>query len=407
MNYTLSSNTKKFLFGLIGVGVLMLLLGAMQFEAPPAKDGEHGIGFIHELWTNLLANGVFFFGISLLAVFFIAVQYAAEAAWATVFKRIYEGVSKFLPIGAVIVLLLFIWGAGTGIYHWAHYNHLDLAPDHPDFDHLLEKKSAFLNFPLTVGMLVLFFGVYYLFHQGFLKRTNQEDEEGGVELHKKNIKASAGFLVFFGFTSVVFIWIVLMSIDAHWFSTMYSWYVFSGMWISFITITILIVNHFRSKGLMPWITSAHMHDMGKWMFAISFLWTYLFFCQFMLIWYANIPEEVMYYTARMEDYNFVFFGMMLINFVLPMLLLMDKDAKVNSKITTVVGIIIFFGHYVDTWMLITPGVMQRSGEFGLFDLGMFLMFLGGFMYFTLSQLAKKPLIVKNHPFLEESKNLGH
>ena len=391
---------------MIGIGVLMLFLGAFTYELPEGAEAQH-VGFTEKLWTNLLANSVFFFGISLLALFFIAVQYAAEAAWATVFKRIYEGVSKFLPIGAVLVLLLFIWGVTSHIYHWAHYNHLGLTPQDSGFDHLLDKKSAFLNVPLTIGMLVLFFGVYILFHKGFLKRTDKEDEEGGVEVHKKNITASAGFLVFFGFTSVVFIWLVLMSIDAHWFSTMYGWYVFAGMWISFITITILIVNHLRSKGLMPWITAAHMHDMGKWMFAISFLWTYLWFCQFMLIWYANIPEEVMYYTARMNDYPVLFWGMMLINFVFPMLMLMDKDAKVNSNITTIVGVLIFFGHFMDTWLLITPGVMKRFGDFGMFELGMFLMFLGVFLFYVMSALAKKPLIVKNHPFLEESKNLGH
>jgi hypothetical protein len=406
MNYTFSSKAKKFLGGLIIVGLLLTLLGYMTYEFDAAAEGAH-VTWGSKMWSNLLANGFFFFGISLVALFFIAMQYAAEAAWATVLKRIFEGVSIWLPIGSLVVLVAVVIGSMGHFYHWAHYNHLGLNFGDVGFDHLLDKKSAFLNSGVVIGGVALFLALYNFYHRKFLKRTDEEDNEGGLDHHKKNIKTSAIFLVIFGFTSVVLIWMVLMSIDAHWFSTLYGWYVFAGMWISFITITYMIINYLKGQGALDFVHASHMHDMGKWMFALSFLWSYLFFCQFLLIWYSNIPEEVTYYLARIQDYPVLFWGIFVINMAFPMLLLMDKDAKVNKIVVTIVGLIIFFGHYLDTWLMITPGVMKQHGSFGMFEMGMFLLFLGAFLYVILSRISKKPLMVKNHPFLDESKNLGH
>lgn len=405
MNYSISSNTKKFLGGLVAVGIILMGIGAVTTDIA-APEAAH-VTFMSKLWSNVLANSVFFFGTALLALFFIAMQYAAEAGWATVLKRIFEGVSIWLPIGSIMVLAVVAWGVFGGQYHWAHYAHMDnTAFGEINFDHLLDKKSAFLNVPFVLGGITIFLLAYNYFHRKFLARTDQEDEQGGTEIYKKNITSSAIFLVFFGFTSVVLIWMVLMSIDAHWFSTLYGWYVFSGMWISFITVSYLIINHLRGLGHMQFVTNAHLHDMGKWMFAISFLWSYLWFCQFMLIWYSNIPEEVTYYMARINDYPVLFFGTFIINFAFPMVMLMDKDAKVNKTVVTIVGLLILFGHYMDTWLLITPGVMKQYGSFGMFELGMFIMFLGLFLFVVMTRISKKPLIVKNHPFLDESKHLG-
>lgn len=406
MEYTFSSKAKKFLGGLVIVGLLLTVLGVGFYDLAPEAEAAH-VTWASKMWSNLLANGFFFFGISLIALFFIAMQYAAEAAWATVLKRIFEGVSIWLPIGSVIVLVAVVIGALGHFYHWAHYNHLGLEFGMEGFDHLLDKKSVFLNSGVVISGVAIFLLIYNVFHKKFLNRTDIEDTEGGLDHHKKNISTSAIFLVIFGFTSVVLIWMVLMSIDAHWFSTLYGWYVFAGMWISFITITYMIINYLKGQGALDFVHASHMHDMGKWMFALSFLWSYLFFCQFLLIWYSNIPEEVTYYLARIQDYTVLFWGIFVINMAFPMLMLMDKDAKVNKVVVTIVGLIIFFGHYLDTWLLITPGVMKQYGSFGMFELGMFLVFLGAFLFVVLSRISKKPLMVKNHPFLEESKNLGH
>jgi hypothetical protein len=145
--------------------------------------------------------------------------------------------------------------------------------------------------------------------------------------------------------------------------------------------------------------------MAKWMFALSFLWTYLFFSQFMLIWYANIPEEVTYYVARIQDYKLVWFGMMLVNFALPMIFLMDADAKMKKGLVVTIGAIIFLFHWFDVYTMVTPGTMKQYGHFGFLEVGMFMFFLGGFVFLVLKSLASRPLVVKNHPYLEESKHI--
>jgi len=193
-----------------------------------------------------------------------------------------------------------------------------------------------------------------------------------------------------------------MSIDTHWFSTIFGWYIFSGMWISGMVMITLLTIYLKSKGLMDFVNDSHMHDIGKWVFGVSFLWTYLFFCQFMLYWYSNIPEEITYFKARIDDYTWIFWGTMVINFIFPMLLLMSKDAKRNAGFMVFTGCIIFFGHWLDVFMIVSPGAMGPNGTVGLIEIGTFIAFLGLFLFVVLGALTKRPLLVKHHPFVQES-----
>ena len=193
-----------------------------------------------------------------------------------------------------------------------------------------------------------------------------------------------------------------MSIDTHWFSTLFGWYVFSGMWVSAMNIITILTLYLISKGYLKQVNSSHIHDMGKWVFALSFLWSYLWFSQFLLIWYSNIPEEVTYFVTRIEQYSVPFFGMFIINFALPMLILMSRDAKRNPGFLITIGTIIFIGHFIDTYMLITPGVLFEHWHFGWMEIGFFLGFTGLFLYKVLSTLTKAPLEPQNSPYLDES-----
>jgi hypothetical protein len=193
-----------------------------------------------------------------------------------------------------------------------------------------------------------------------------------------------------------------MSLEPHWFSTLYGWYVFSGMWVTAIITFIMLTLYLKSKGHLNEVNENHLHDLGKWMFAISFLWSYLWFFQMQLIWYANIPEEVSYYQFRNEHYKFPYYFMFVINFALPMLVLMSRDAKRNYKLLMFVGLVIFFGHWLDVFVMVMPGTVKQHWQFGLLEIGMFLMFLGLFIFVVLRELSKAPLVPKNHPYLEES-----
>ena len=213
---------------------------------------------------------------------------------------------------------------------------------------------------------------------------------------------AAIFLVMFAVFSSTLSWDWLMSIDTHWFSTLYGWYIFSGMWVTGLTTALIIIVYLKNKGLLPEVNENHIHDVAKWVFAISFLWSYLWFSQLMLIWYANIPEEIVYFRTRFEHYPIMFFGMFLINFVLPMIILMSRDAKRNLIFFLPVAMIIFVGHWFDIFCLVMPGTLGAHWHYGFMEIGMFIGFLGMFILIVLTNLSKAPLMVEKHPLLDES-----
>lgn len=388
LRYNVTDKTKKFTYILMGVGLVSMIAGIFIND-----DTDHH----QRTFANLLVNSFFFFSISLGALFFLAVQYAANAAWAIVFKRIFEAVSSFLPVGSVLLLVVFL----LGFFHVHHLYHW-MDADAVAHDELLQHKQPYLNMPFFLIRAIVFLGGWVFYQQWARKRSLEEDLNGGLTLYRRNITAAAGFLVFFGFTSSVAAWDWIMSIDAHWFSTLFGWYVFSGMWISALITIILVMIHLKKRGYLEYVNDSHIHDIGKWMFAISLLWTYLWFAQYMLIWYANIPEEVTYYYQRFEQYKGIFWTMMLINFVFPILLLMSRDAKRHTGFLTIVGMIIFISHWVDVFVMVMPGTVGDKWGIGFLEIGMFMLFLGFFISFILAQLAKADLLVKNHPLLEES-----
>lgn len=395
LSYTFPKKTKMWTFILMGIGLLSIIIGFFT------DHDTHGT----RTWANIYVNTFFFFSIALAATFFIAVQYAAEAAWAVVLKRVFEAVSTYLPIGAIFMII--VLGAGSlhlhHIFHWMDPELYIEGGEH--YDPIIANKKAYLNQPFFWIRALLFLGVWVYFQRLFRKRSLEEDLVGGVELHKKNITSAAIFLVFFGFTSSVAAWDWIMSIDTHWFSTLFGWYVFSGMWVSSIIFMTLLTIYLKNKGYLENVNDSHIHDMGKWMFALSFLWSYLWFSQFLLIWYANVPEEVTYYIARWEHYRFLFFFIFIINFTFPMLILMSRDAKRNQILLVFVGLIIFIGHWLDVFLMIMPGAVKENWHFGIVEIGTFLGFLGLFLNIVLTALTKAPVSVQKHPFLEESEHL--
>ena len=244
--------------------------------------------------------------------------------------------------------------------------------------------------------------VYYLYLRGFRTRSLEEDRIGGTVLHFKNYKKAATFLVFFAVFSSMSSWDWLMSIDVHWFSTLYGWYTFAGMWCSAMVVLVLLTLYLKSLGYLPKVNDSHIHDLGKWTFATSFLWSYLWFSQFMLIWFANMGEEVVYYMMRIENFNVMYFTMFIINFAFPMLILMSRDAKRHAGILTFVGIVILIGHWLDVYMMVAAGSLGANAKVGFLEIGMALLIAGIFIRVVLTNLSKAPLTPVNHPFLDES-----
>lgn len=375
------------------LGVIGICLGVwIEFSC---HGGEH---FQTRFLGNLLVDSFFFFAIGLGALYFLALQYATETGWYASVKRIIEGVAGYLPYGIALMLVTLLTLSltkGGGIYVW-----MDNA--HVEHDPILVKKSAYLNQTFFWIRTVAYMAVYYIFWRGFKMRSLEEDRVGGTAIHFTNYKKGALFLVFFAVFSSTSAWDWIMSIDAHWFSTLFGWYVFAGMWCSTMVVLVTLTLYLKKQGYLSKVNENHIHDLGKWTFATSFLWSYLWFSQFMLIWYANIPEEVTYHLTRIEDFKLLYFGMFFINFAFPMLLLMSRDAKRHAGVLTAVGVIIFAGHWVDAYLMVMGGSMGKHAYIGALEIGMALLFLGFFIRIILTNLTKAPLMPVNHPFLDES-----
>ncbi|NQY68647.1 MAG: quinol:cytochrome C oxidoreductase [Flavobacteriales bacterium] len=400
------------------IGALSLIMGFLA-------DDHHG----NTVWANILVNGYFFFGISLLATFFMALQYVTESGWSIVLKRVFEGISAYMPYGAVVLVIVFIAASlhWNHIYHWmdeAVTNHYviesTIGSDHPEytqeavegavenehFDEIIFNKTGYLNTGFWWIRTVIYLSVWIFFGWFFRKRSLEEDEVGGEAWYWGNQKFGAIFLVFLAVTSSTSAWDWIMSIDTHWFSTLFGWYVFGGSWIAAMVVIMLFTMQLKAQGYLNKVNESHIHDLGKWVFALSIFWSYLWFCQLMLIWYSDIPEEVTYYVNRIQNYNWMFFGMFIINFLFPLIIFMSRDTKRNFDFLLPVLCIIFVGHWADTYLLIMPGLM-KDGWNGVqvFELGMFLGFIGFFRFVVLKALSSASLEVKNNVYLEESEHL--
>lgn len=274
--------------------------------------------------------------------------------------------------------------------------------ENPHYDSIIAGKTPYLNFPFfLIRALVYLLG--WIFATRLLRKYSlKEDQDGGLSYYKKSVTLSAVFLVFFAVTSSMSAWDWIMSIDTHWFSTLFGWYVFAGMFVSALTTLTLIIVYLKSKGYMEQVNENHLHDLGKFMFAFSIFWTYLWFSQYMLIWYSNIPEEVTYYMARFDYYKLPFLIMLVLNFVFPILVMISRDAKRHTAGLIAGGIFIIIGHWLDVMIMIYPGTIGKDWAFGLVEIGGFFGFLGIFLIIVFTALSKAALIPKNHPMLKES-----
>jgi len=395
MEFKITNRAKTVTLALIVVGLLFTAIGIFT-----GMSDHH---FATRLLANGLINSFFFFALGLGALFFLALQYATETGWYASVKRVIEAVAGFLPYGMMLMLVTLLtitFMHGAHIYSWMDPAMYTKGSHH--YDAIIAGKRPFLNEIFFWVRTLVYMAIYYIFWMGFRKRSLLEDSIGGTDLHFKNYKKAATFLVCFAVFSSTSSWDWLMSIDVHWFSTLFGWYTFAGMWCSTMVVLVLTTLYLKKLGYLPNVNDSHIHDLGKWTFATSFLWSYLWFSQFMLIWYANIGEEVAYYIMRIENFKILYFSMFLINFAFPMLILMSRDAKRNAGILTLVGLIILTGHWLDVYIMVSAGTLGAQAQFGFLELGMVLAVLGFFVRMILVNLTKAPLTPANHPFLDES-----
>ncbi|HHL53118.1 MAG TPA: quinol:cytochrome C oxidoreductase, partial [Flammeovirgaceae bacterium] len=321
--YDFTAKTKRNLAILLVAGVVLLVAGIFTTQGGGHEAaGEHaGVAAAHDLvasttmvsegaaetgaahhetatWlkrliADLWINNMFFVGLGIIGVFFFAIQYASQSAWSTGMLRVSMAIGNWLPIAFVLILGVF-WFGKHDLFHWTHEYLYD--PNSPQYDPIIAGKQAYLNMPFYLARMVVFLVVWYMFFMYMKKHALAEDLEGGVDHWKKIRSASAWFLVFFAVSSSMAAWDWVMSIDTHWFSTMFGWYTFSSWWVSGLAMITLLVIYLKEKGYLSIVNANHLHDIGKFIFGFSIFWTYLWFSQFLLIYYANIPEETVYFV---------------------------------------------------------------------------------------------------------------
>ncbi|MFV8268659.1 quinol:cytochrome C oxidoreductase [Flavobacterium sp. GT2N3] len=371
-----------------------------------AEHTEHLNHVLHQLqnkpWSALYVACIFFMLVSLGVLVFYAIQQVAQAGWSPVLFRVMQGITSYLPVGSVIFFVILIL---CGL----HLNHIFiwLDPEVVANDKLIANKAGYLNFPFWIVRAAIFLTVWSLYHYFSRKNCLAQDEANDDLFYKKNFNISAMFLVFFIVSESIMSWDWIMSIDPHWFSTLFGWYVFSSFFVSSITTIALVTLYLKAKGVLEHVNTSHIHDLAKFMFGFSIFWTYLWFSQYMLIWYANIPEEVTYFITRIELYNLPFFGAVVLNFVFPLLILVNTDFKRITWVMVMAGVVILVGHYIDFFNMIMPGTVGDRWFIGIPEIASVLFFLGLFIYVVFNALTKAPLLAKRNPFIEESKHFHY
>lgn len=393
--YTFAGKAKLFSLIALVLGLLVTAYGLLS------KDHI----MVERTFANLLLMGYYFTCVCAAGAFFVALQYVTQSGWSTGLLRIPHAMASVLPLASILLFVIVAMGLFSHnlYHHWYGEGLMD--PNSPNYDALVAKKQAFLNAPSFLLRQIVFMGTYSIFAWVLARNSYKEDLEGGLSSYKRNFKLSAIFLVIFGFTTPIWSFDTIMSLEAHWFSTMFGWYNFAAMWVSGLCVITVILVLFKKAGYMGWVNENHLHDLGKLIFGFSIFWTYTWFSQFILIWYANIPEETVYFYKRWEpEYKPWFWLNIVINFVAPLLLLVDRDMKRKLNTMLFVSILLLAGHWLDYYIMVMPGTVETHRGFGLLEVGVALGFVGLFTFLVFNKISKHALAPAKHPFMQESLN---
>lgn len=373
------------------ISLTLIIIGAATFLAGLLSDPQR-------TWANYLIVNYYFLSLAMGAAFFFVLQSITHSGWSSAFRRVPEAMMAYIPFAAV--LFLFLYFGMHDIYHWSHSEAVAGDP-------ILQHKSAFLNIPFFFLRMIICFALWIVFARLLRKTSLQEDATGPdniMVLFSKSELYSKIFIFIFAltFTFSAIDWI--MSIDAHWYSTIFALKNLVAAFLHGVSIITLIIFILYSRGYFPFLNKYHLHDFSRYIFMLSIVWGYFWFAQFMIIWYGNIPEETIYYYVRwQEGWKVLFFLEIGLNWAVPFLILLPVKTSRNIKVITVVILVLIIGQYIDLFVQIIPGTTGLL-RFGWIEAGLLLGFTGLFALVVATALSKAKLIPPNHPYLEESLN---
>lgn len=383
---------------LIAIGIITLVAGAV-YLLMGHDDIERA-----RFWLVLLHDSVFFLLISTISIFIMSAAQLAHGGWITAYRRVPEAIGAnvwlfSLIAGAVMFLIVFTFRDAHGvnsIYEWVT----------PGNDKILLGKKPFLNPGMFVGFTLITLGLWSFIGRKFRSYSLEQEKAGrnDPKIYWKVFRMAGIFLFIYALSQMSTApWLWLMSVQSHWYSTMFSWYSFASAFVSGMSLILLWVVYLKNQGNLELVTKEHMHDLGKFMFAFSIFWTYLWFAQYMLQWYANIPDETVFIKLRQQGpYSVIFYANFIINFVMPIIILMSRPSKRNYFTITFMAMIIIFGHWLDFYQMIMPRPLGEHWHINWYEIGIFMGFAGIMIFAVSRTLAKSSLVPENNLLLKES-----
>ena len=336
-------------------------------------------------WHGYLTAFFYFVTLAVGGLFFTAINHVASAGWSVTVRRFSEAMTAFLPVAAIgAIVLLF---AGGHLYSW-------LNPDVVANDPLLQHKASYLNRGFFWIRTILFFGIWLYFAKVLVGRSLKQDETGDSSITLSMMRPSVICVLLFALSYSLFSVDTLMALEPHWFSTIFGVYCFGGMFQSTMAFMILTILYFMKNGqLKGYVDENHLHDLGKYMFAFTVFWAYIAFSQFMLIWYANLPEETIFFMPRAQgSWMWVSLGLLIGKFVIPFFALLPRWAKRTPVHLAAVSIWVLIMQYVDLYWLVYPNLNHEEVVFSFSEIFIFLGFWGAFLFTTTRFLSKNQIV---------------
>lgn len=344
-------------------------------------------------WTNVLLISFYLVALGLSGAVFIALQYVSGASWSVALRRIPEAMTLLVPVGGFGMLLVLLFH--PSLYPWSR---IEVQRELPAF------RQAWLNPGFVRGRAVAYLIVWILFAVALLRASRKQDLDGQFSHTRDNVRLSAIFLVVFAVTFSLASVDWIMSLEPDWASTIFGMYNFAGLFVSGIAaITLMLVWLQKSKPLSSVITRHHLHDCGKLIFAFSTFWMYLWFSQFMLIWYANLPEETTYYVQRLHGFwQPLFFLNLALNWVVPFFVLLPKTNKQKPGVLARVSLTLLLGRWLDLYLMIAPPSLGAQPRIGIWEIGAAAAAVGVFGLCFFAAFRKAPAVPVGDPYLAES-----